>query len=344
MSLDCFRHLVHILPQQAAVLATVIATTGSVPREVGAKMFVEADGRIVGTVGGGAGEAKVIQQAQAVLAQGVKQRVTVDLSGNMATQRPTEGICGGTMQVWLERWSGTGAIALLHTLLHTLDSGQSITLVTPLALDQAPYLLPADAPYPPHAFVETLYPPPVLLIIGAGHCGEQLATVAHQIGFQVMVQDDRPEWANPQRYPQAAHIWHQPIAALVGEGAIALAHHTQLYVALVTRGYPYDLDALQALLTRSTPCRYIGMIGSKKRVNQVFHTLQASGVAAETLTQIYAPIGLDIGALTPAEIAVSIAAELILVRRGGSGRSLNASSPNGSSLIENRPAAPNPTD
>ncbi len=341
MSLDCFRHLARILPQQAAVLATVIATTGSVPREVGAKMVMDADGRIVGTVGGGAGEAKVMQQAQEVLAQGIKQRVTVDLSGNVAAQRPAEGICGGTMQVWLERWSGTGAIALLHTLLNALNTGQSTTLVTPLVLDQAPYLLPADAPHPPYAFVETLRPPSVLLIVGAGHCGEQLATVAYQIGFQVMVQDDRPEWANPQRYPQAAHIWHQPMADLVGEGAIA--HHTQLYVALVTRGYPYDLDALQALLTRSIPCRYIGMIGSKKRVNQVFHTLQANGVAAETLAAIYAPIGLDIGALTPAEIAVSIAAELILVRRGGSGRSLSASSHNSSSITANRSVAPNST-
>jgi xanthine dehydrogenase accessory factor len=130
-----------------------------------------------------------------------------------------------------------------------------------------------------------------------------------------MVQDDRPEWANPDHYPQATQIFTASIRAAIAH----LATNTQLYAALVTRGYQYDLEALQALLQRDQPCQYIGMIGSRKRVQQVYQALMNTGISKNQLQSIHAPIGLDIGALTPEEIAVSICAELILVRRGGTG-------------------------
>ncbi|WP_286132540.1 XdhC family protein [Leptolyngbya sp. O-77] len=310
------------------VLATVIQVRGSVPREVGARMLVWNDGQIWGTIGGGAGEAKVIRAAQAVLASGEKQQVQIDLSG--APNREIQGVCGGWMQVWVERWQGEGAIALARSICDRLQSGQPATLVTPLAIDlapdQSPYL--ADElgngraiALSESAFVETLQPPPALLIVGAGHVGEQLAKVAALIGFQVMVQDDRPEWANADRYPQATRIFAEPIASALRQ----LAPHPQLYVALVTRGYQYDLEALDCLLSRNLPCCYLGMIGSEKRVRQVYQAIAQRGIDPSRLQTLYAPIGLDIGALTPEEIAVSIAAELILVRRGGTGRSLSAS-------------------
>jgi xanthine dehydrogenase accessory factor len=154
-------------------------------------------------------------------------------------------------------------------------------------------------------------------IVGAGHCGEQLAKTAHLVGFEIIVQDDRPEWANQERYPQAKQILNQPIQ----EAIAPLANYSELYAALVTRGYQYDLEALMALLQRPIPCRYIGMIGSTKRVRQALNALQQSGICPNL--PIHAPIGLDIGALTPAEISVSITAELILVRRGGTGRPLS---------------------
>ncbi len=303
------------LGQGAVVVATVVGVKGSVPRELGAKMLILPEGGCIDTVGGGAGEAKVIRQGLEVLQTGQKQLIEIDLTG--ATGRATEGICGGWMQVWLERWQGETALALVKQILAGLRLGQSVTLVTPYGKED-PYLsLPSALP---NAFVETLQPAPMLLIVGAGHVGEQLAKVAALSGFQIAIQDDRPDWANPERYPQAA-IYPQLDQALA-----ALCDHPQMFVALVTRGYRYDLAALTALLNRELPCCYIGMIGSLRRVQQVYAELEQSGIAAAQLQSIYAPIGLDIGALTPAEIAVSISAELILARRGGTGKSLTGKS------------------
>ncbi|TVQ12213.1 MAG: XdhC/CoxI family protein [Leptolyngbya sp. DLM2.Bin27] len=320
---NCFEQLAQALEYGPAVLATVTGVKGSVPREVGAKLVVDARGQGFNTIGGGAGEAKVLRLAQEVLKTGEKQVVEIDLSG--APRRPTQGVCGGHMRVWLERWQGDAAKLLVRTILRQLQSGQSITLVTPFEQDSGeqdsgPYLAENAVQIDPViAFVETLQPPPTLLIVGAGHVGIQLAKVAHLIGFQIAVQDDRPEWANADHYPQASQIFAQSIEAAIA----ALAPHQNLYAALVTRGYTYDLAALKPLVQRSTPCRYIGMIGSEKRVRQVYQALGSEGMAQATLGTIYAPIGLDIGALTPEEIAVSIGAELILVRRGGTGRSLS---------------------
>ncbi|MGG6294106.1 XdhC family protein [Leptolyngbya sp. AN02str] len=319
MTIDCFEQLAQLLPQHPVVLATVVEVTGSVPREVGAKMLIGADGLLYGTIGGGAGEAKVLQQGQALLATGQKCAVEIDLSG--APHRETQGICGGWMRVWLERWDSR-AIALVQTLLQKLQTGQSATLVTPFTA-QSPYLLNSPAQSTTQsstdAFVETLAPLPTLLIVGAGHCGEQLAKTAHLAGFNIIVQDDRPTWANPKRYPQALQVLNQPIH----EAIAPLGFYSELYAALVTRGYQYDLDALIALLQRPIACRYIGMIGSTKRVRQALHTLYQTGIPLQAAPPIHAPIGLDIGALTPAEIAISITAELILVRRGGTGKPLS---------------------
>lgn len=299
-----------VLKTMPAVLATVVQTKGSVPREVGAKMAICADGHILGTIGGGAGEAKVIQQARSILETGQKQWVEIDLTGT--PQRETQGICGGIMQVWLERWQGDRAIALVDQIIAQLEVGQAVSIVTPFDAERSPYL---SDDCPDQAFIETLQPAPTLLIVGAGHCGIQLAKVADLIGFQVMVQDDRREWANVDLYP-TAKVFNGSIEEIVAH----LADHTELYAALVTRGYHYDLAALSALSERPLPCRYLGMIGSEKRVRKVYQALK---IPPEKLRSIYAPIGLDIGALTPEEIAVSISAELIMIRRGGTGRSLS---------------------
>jgi xanthine dehydrogenase accessory factor len=314
----CFQQLAQALDYGPAVLATVTSVRGSVPREVGARLVVDARGQAFNTIGGGAGEAKVLHQAQAVLRTGEKQFVDIDLSG--APQRQTQGICGGHMRVWLERWQGEAANALVHSILQRLQEGEAVTLVTPFDPAAEPYLAEGTVQIDPAtAYVETLQPPPTLLIVGAGHVGIQLAKIAHLIGFQVAVQDDRPDWANTHHYPQANQLFTQSVA----EAIAALVHHPNLYAALVTRSFTYDLEALQHLLQRSIPCRYIGMIGSEKRVRQVYQAIEQIGIPKETLAHIYGPIGLDIGAQTPEEIAVSIGAELILVRRRGTGRSLS---------------------
>ncbi len=302
-------------------MATVISARGSVPREVGAKMLITESG-CVDTIGGGAGEAKAIAIAKEVLQTGAKTLIEIDLTGTTTHHRPTEGICGGWMEVLLERWQGEQAIALVLEIITNLRSGKEITLVTPLS-EGSPHLKIDGAPrhlssQQTDSFIEILKPEPMLLIVGAGHVGEQLAKIAHLSGFQIAIQDDRSEWANSDRYPQATFIYSSITQALT-----ELAYHQELYVALVTRGYRYDLEALKALLDRQVACAYIGMIGSDRRVKQVLAEVQRE-VSITNFPSIYAPIGLDIGALTPAEIAVSIVAELIMVRRSGSGRSLSS--------------------
>ncbi|OKH25411.1 XdhC family protein [Chroogloeocystis siderophila] len=327
--LEFYQQMAQALRQDSVVLATVVSVTGSVPREVGAKMLVCRD-RTIGTIGGGAGEAKVIRQALEVLVTGEKQVVEIDLSG--ASQRKTQGVCGGAMQVWLERWSGDEAIKLVEQIIEVLSSGGCETLVMPFSGDLQPYLEVGDnEPQRSQsraevstgvrrerrggAFREVLMPLPTLLIVGAGHVAVPLAAIAAMIGFRVTVVDDRAEFATRERFPQANAVIAQPLTL-----ALTCALNSQ-YVALVTRGIQHDLEALRFLL--KTPAKYIGMIGSRKRVHLVRQQLQQEGYPPKVLASLYAPIGLDIGALTPEEIAVSICAELIKVRRGGTAKSLS---------------------
>ncbi|MBC7971512.1 MAG: XdhC family protein [Verrucomicrobia bacterium] len=325
--LSFYQQLAAALQQDPVVVVTVVDAKGSVPREVGAMMLLCSDGSTIGTIGGGAGEASAIEQARQVLATGKKQLVKIDLSGTL--ERTKQGICGGKMHVWLERWQGNSAIALANEIVTLLQSGQSGFLVIPSAPERSPYLSTPHSPLPtPHSptFILPLLPAPTLLIVGAGHVAVPLAQMAHLIDFRVVVQDDRPEFANQQRFPDAI-VLAQSIDAAIA----TLNHAPPLYVALVTRGYQHDLAALKVLLPRSP--HYIGMIGSEKRVKSVLQALQQDGIpsmeaslVAARLQTIYAPIGLDLGALTPAEIAVSICAELISVHRGGNGRSLSGRS------------------
>lgn len=360
MSRTFYWQLYQALQHQAVVVATVIRTRGSTPREVGAKMIIPQTGSPIDTIGGGAGEAKVCQQARLVLATGEKQCVDIDLSG--APQRTTEGVCGGWMQVWLERWSGEAAIDLTQQILRQLQAEQPGLLVTPLTAPRSPYLLlplpdvatpviqpesqilpesveqpvdqstaaAIDEPAETLALVEPLPLSPTLLIVGGGHVAVPLAQMAHLLGFQLIVQDDRPDFACADRFPPETVLWAQPMASIG-----AFPPPAQLYIALVTRGYQYDLEALQHLLKQPFP-RYVGMIGSRKRVQLVLQALQQDDVPLDWLRQIRAPIGLDIGALTPEEIAVSICAELIQVRRGGTGQPLSLGL-HAATLLERQP-------
>ncbi|MBP0014922.1 MAG: XdhC family protein [Roseofilum sp. SBFL] len=319
MSLQFYQQLLKPLQTGDLAIATVMKTTGSVPREVGAKMALCADGTLLDTIGGGAGEAKVLSTMENVLASGDPQKVNIDLSG--AVQRVTEGVCGGQMQVWVAKWSGEAAIMLITRILDRLNQGHTVRLFTPFAPGFSPHLLSLNSPQPSpqSGFIDLIEPPPLLLIIGAGHVGEKLAQVTTLLGFQVVIQDDRPQWANPERFPSALAICTDSITPLLDQWP----YHHPLYIAMVTRGYDYDLEALRSLLQNNLPYRYIGMIGSVKRVNKVRKALADYSIPLDKLNRIYAPIGLDIGALTPAEIAISIGAELVLVQRGGTGLPLS---------------------
>jgi xanthine dehydrogenase accessory factor len=157
-------------------------------------------------------------------------------------------------------------------------------------------------------YIEPLEPAPRLFIIGAGHVGFHLARLAAEVGFRIHVLDDREKFANPERFPTAAEIVVDSIPAWLERADLP----PRAFVVVVTRGHRHDLDALRALIDR--PVRYVGLIGSRAKVSRIYEALVAEGVSPETLRRVHAPIGLDIGAITPQEIAVSIVAELIAVK------------------------------
>src|SRR5262245_59987306 len=159
-------------------------------------------------------------------------------------------------------------------------------------------------------YIEPIEPSPDLYIIGAGHVGLHLARLAHEVGFRVHVVDDREKFANAERFPTATEVVADDIPSWIGR--TTLPQHA--CVVIVTRGHTNDLEALRALAPRDL--RYLGLIGSRAKVARIYDALVADNMPPNVLKQVHAPIGLDIGAVTPQEIAVSILAELIAVKHG----------------------------
>jgi xanthine dehydrogenase accessory factor len=161
-------------------------------------------------------------------------------------------------------------------------------------------------------FIEPILPQPILYLFGCGHVSMAAARVAHQAGFGIGVVDDRTTFANPERFPMASEIYTSY------EEAFAKIHPcTSSYLVIVTRGHKDDMNVLEWAV--GTSARYIGMIGSRRKVISVFAALEKKGVSPNRFAEVHAPVGIEIGALTPEEIAVSIVAELIAVRRGATG-------------------------
>lgn len=169
-------------------------------------------------------------------------------------------------------------------------------------------------------FVEAFLPPPELVIFGGGHVAQPVAQLGKLLEFTVTVIDDRPDYAHARRFPGADRI--------ICDGFVPAARQLTLgpstYAVLVTRGHRHDMDCLLELVRQPVALNYIGMIGSRIRVETVFRLLtEEHGIAPGCLEKIYAPVGLDLNARTPGEIAVAVAAELLQVRRGGTGQSLS---------------------
>jgi xanthine dehydrogenase accessory factor len=242
---------------EEVALITITASNGSTPQRVGAKMLVFADGRTVGTIGGGCYEHDALGKAREALRTRKAVTARYDLNDDFAEE--TGLVCGGQMEV----------------------------------------------------FIEPLEAPPSLYIFGAGHVGYYLGRVASEAGFQIHVIDDRAAFANRDRFPMAASIVVDDIPGWLADARLPQT----AYAVIVTRGHRNDLDALQAIAPLGL--RYVGLIGSRAKVARLYEqVLAAGGIVPEQLAAINAPIGLDLGAVTPQEIAVSIAAELIAVRRG----------------------------
>jgi xanthine dehydrogenase accessory factor len=167
-------------------------------------------------------------------------------------------------------------------------------------------------------YLEIRRPVQDLIIVGAGHIARPMAAMGAMLGFRVWVLDDRPDFATPERFPDAFRVVRADFAEPFRDVPI----HGGTHILLVTRGHRYDYDCLVRILREAAVPAYIGMIGSQRRVRATFHQLVEDGLPRYRLGEIHAPVGLDIGAETPEEIAVAVAAELVKVRRGGSGGSL----------------------
>ena len=241
---------------EPAALVTIIRTQGSTPQRVGAKMVVFADGRIVGTIGGGCYENDAFWKARQSLRTRKPEVVRYELSDDIAEESGL--ICGGQMEVYIE------------------------------PIEAAPHLY----------------------LVGAGHVAYHLARVAGTVGFHIHVLDDREKFASADRFPEAVEIAVDSIPAWLERTSFP----ANAYVVILTRGHRYDLDALRALVPREL--RYLGLIGSRAKVARLHDALRDEGLSTEELQAVHAPVGLDIGAVTPQEIAVSILAELIAVKYG----------------------------
>ena len=167
-------------------------------------------------------------------------------------------------------------------------------------------------------YIEVRRPVQELVVVGAGHIAQPLAHLGDLLGFRVIVIDDRPEFATRERFPSAEKVIRADFSNPFREAPL----HRRSHVLLVTRGHKYDYACLVIALKMDPPPAYIGMIGSRRRVRATYVQLLDEGIEHSLLDRIHAPVGLDVGAETPEEIAVAVAAELIMVKRGGTGVSL----------------------
>jgi xanthine dehydrogenase accessory factor len=330
--------------RESFVLATIFDKTGSMPRSSGAKMIIRSDGSIFGTIGGGRLEAETVKLAGKI--QVVRNTImhSFDLTGNDAASM--DMICGGKGEVLLDfidaedeniRSVYEAAVASLAQrekawLITVLrDNGMNGILKRQVCLVKSDktklgfvecdsYLLekilagPAKISIHAEAFagqrflVEPLRPAGNVYIFGAGHVSQRIAPLSEMVGFRTVVVDDRIEYANRERFSQPTEIQVVESFRELPEFAI----DDDSYLVIVTRGHLYDKVVLEQVLRG--PAAYIGMIGSRSKRDLVYQQMMGQGYGAEELARVHAPIGTNIGAETPEELAVSIVGELIQVR------------------------------
>ena len=246
----------------AAALCTIIRSKGSTPRKEGCKMLVYASGSIVGTIGGGEVEGRVIEEALESIESGERKIRAYDL---INPDKGDPGICGGTLEV----------------------------------------------------FIDPLTQPEDLIVVGGGHVGKAIVYLAKWLGFRVILSDDREDFCSPNFVPGADEYIHCSLEELSSK----IEFSPQSVIILATRNNQVDIRGLPELLAAQSA--YIGVISSRRRWKLTEEQLLVTGIKKKDLDRIHAPIGLDIKAETPEEIALSIMAEVFQVVRGGSGKGLS---------------------
>ncbi len=339
-------------------LVTLVADLGSTPRAAGAEMLVREDGSIAGTIGGGLLEHTMTRAAERALAERSSRRERLDLDGTDLGSAD-QMVCGGAAEVlvayvppgdaeltaacgllraargagrrgWLvtapaatadgaaaaaaARAASTGRVEHCALTESGEMAGAPVCGAAELRRLTAAAALHGTATLPGGrvAIVERVEPPAPAVVCGAGHVGQALAPLLAGLGFRVVVIDDRAEFASRERFP------HAELLVRPFEGALEAAGvDDRAYVVIVTRGHVHDLDVLGQALRLGA--RYVGLMGSRSKGARMLAALREAGVSDEAIARVHTPIGLAIGAETPAELAVSIAAEIVRVRAGAEG-------------------------
>ena len=351
---EVFHEAVDLLEKDdQLVVATVIRTKGSTPQKRGAKLLVRADGSGVGTLGGGCVEGDIwFAATQLLKGRGSAEYREYQLNEDLAAEDGL--VCGGTMYFLIDpvyrpedyldyareidsAYEGGGAVALaslikpgpgsdapLGSKLFIREDGDTEGTHGDIELDREAVkkarglmvhggndyvVAESGAEY----FVEAYTTPPQLVICGGGHVSKAISAHARTLGFRLFITDDRAEFANEERFPEADMV----VAKKPEEALTELPITPNTFIIVATRGHRFDNVALAA--AANTPARYVGLMGSRRKTILIYEDLVRMGIPIDRINEIRSPIGLDIHARTPEEIAVSIMAEVLMFRLGGTG-------------------------
>ena len=350
---ELFEHLEKIADVEKHVaMATLVRTRGTSPKKEGAKMWVGAEGRILGSVTiGGCVDARVIAESEKALSAFEPRLLSMSLGEEDAWEAGF--VCAGDVDVLVEPMDFTQPASTLLNIYRAIraavEQGQATALATPLANISSKMLVLEDGQArgtlgdpdldrearataleliqkrtsrtvslrvessPVEVFFEVHGPPPTLIIFGAGHISMPLVTLAHDMGLKTVVVDGRPRFATKERFPDVDQL----LIGIPSEIAETLAFTPSTFVVLTAHDYKYDLPVLKLVLPSAAA--YVGLLGSKRRGQAITEFLQESGVDQQALDRLHVPTGLDIGAESAAEIALSILAEAVAVKAGRRG-------------------------
>ena len=315
-------------------LATIIDVRGSAPRHAGSKMLVTPDGGSIGSVGGGHPEARVLAACRECFASGQTTLLHIESQGS--TILDPGGVCGGTSTVLVERVTELDTyrqiqeqlacgqrVLFIKKIREGKESKEVVTAVVDEKGQQiagdfrdwegdaaAGTFLTGKPQFDRDAgvFYDLLVPVEKLVILGAGHVGHALALAAAPLGFQITVVDDRADLLSPDRFPAEVARIHGEFDQLIAE----LPLDTSTYIVIVTRNHSLDLTCVRAVLPRES--RYVGVMGSARKTRMMVKQLHQEGFDPVRIDALFTPVGMHIDAETPAELAISILAEIVAVR------------------------------
>ncbi|HET8782407.1 MAG TPA: XdhC/CoxI family protein [Pyrinomonadaceae bacterium] len=332
--------------EKRVAMATLVGTRGTSPKKEGAKMWVGEEGRILGSVTiGGCVDARVIADAETALATSQPRLLQVDLGDEDAWEMGLS--CAGSLDVLIEPFDLETAdntlVKTYRAVRAAIEQGKTVAIVTPLKGGGQRLLVFEDdntdvddevrrvafdlmrkrksatvsiGESQTELFFEVHGPPPTLIVFGAGHLSMPLVSLAHDLGLKTIVVDGRPRFATRERFPEVDEL----LVGIPSEIAQTLSYNSSTFVVLTAHDYKYDLPVLKVVLPAGAA--YIGLLGSKRRGKAIKEFLKDGGMDEALLDRLHVPTGLDIGADSAAEIALSILAEAVAIKSGRRGSSL----------------------